>query len=41
MATLSARANPGQMKQAPPFTTLSLAIGGVLLTDGWGHNCFT
>ena len=27
----------GQMKRAIPVTTLFLDIGGVLLTDGWGH----
>ena len=26
------------MKRSPEITTLFLDIGGVLLTDGWGHD---
>ena len=29
----------GQMKRAIPITTLFLDIGGVLLTNGWDHQC--
>ena len=27
------------MKRAIPITTLFLDIGGVLLTNGWDHQC--
>jgi putative hydrolase of the HAD superfamily len=36
MATVM-RTPQRQMKTAVPITTLFLDVGGVLLTNGWGH----